>query len=212
MIEHSWESVAGQVPYSVAVVEGGVLSPPQLTQWGGDIDAPSSVTLLYQLEDVQITTYRDPPWGDLSPWNGLQSFVESSFGFAWEARTLNPPHPEELHVEKALRGTPRATDGPISETFSTLSKEEIHQREESRQKAMVGVQTRICNLPIGRSKVQVTTVGDGNLWSAGFDTMVKGCRVIALLSGGTVAVESLELEIVANLLDYVRSRSEDATA
>lgn len=90
--QQGWEVAAGGVGFPVAAVANGVTDPPRLTQWGGEGDAPSSVTLRYEKDEVQVTTYPEIMWGGelVEIGKDLSAFIESSFGFAWEARESAP--------------------------------------------------------------------------------------------------------------------------
>lgn len=60
-------------------------------------------------------------------------------------------------------------------------------------------------LPLAGSLVQATGFGDTDLWSAGFETAWEGGLLAVLLSGREIAVDSLKLELVDDLVAHLVS-------
>jgi hypothetical protein len=204
--QQGWEIAAGGVGFPVAAVANGVTDAPRLTQWGGETDAPNSVTLSHEKDDVQVTTYPEIMWGgELAEiWKDLSAFVESSFGFAWEARESTPLDFEDLEV---LETTWTRTENGYLESwvYESPSEEEANERRARRERAASEADHRVVELPLAGSLVQATVVGGTDIWSAGFETAWKGGPLVVLLSGRAIAVDSLKLELVDDLLAHLRS-------
>jgi len=202
-----WEVAAGAVGFPVAAVASGVTDPPRLTQWGGEADdAPGSVTLSHEKDDVQVTTYPEIMWGDelAGTWKDLSDFVESSFGFAWEARESAPLDFEGLEVMETT--WTRTETGYLEfRVYEPRPEEEINEIRATRERAASEARHRVVGLRLAGSLVQAAVVGDTDMWSAGFETVWERGPLVVLLSGGAIAVESLQLELVDDLLAYLRS-------
>jgi hypothetical protein len=64
---------------------------------------------------------------------------------------------------------------------------------------------RVFELPLSGSLMQATVVGASDIWSAGFETTWKGGPLAILLSGRSIAVDSLGLELIDDLLGHLQS-------
>ncbi|MDX6622397.1 MAG: hypothetical protein QOE75_329 [Solirubrobacterales bacterium] len=204
--QQGWEIAAGGVGFPVAVVADGVTDPPRLTQWGGEADAPCSVTLSHEKDDVQVTTYPEIMWGaELAEiWKDLSAFVESSFGFAWEARESAPLDSEGIEV---LETTWTRTENGYLEfrAYEARPEKEIDERRARRERAASEAKHRVVALPLAGSLVQATVVGDTDMWSAGFEASREDGPLVVLLSGRAIAVDSLKLELVDDLMAHLGS-------
>jgi hypothetical protein len=200
----TWESAAAGVEFPVAVVAAGVAKSPRLTQWGGDTDAPNSVTLSHGKDDLQISTYPEIMWGDEEIWEDLAAFVENSFGSAWDARESGPLDFEGLEVEETT--WTRTENGYLEfRLYESPPEETIKEEEARRKRAASEAEHRVVALPLGDSLVQATVVGEAGIWSAGFETTWDDGPLVVLLSGGGAAVDSLKLDLVDDLLAHLHS-------
>jgi hypothetical protein len=173
--QQEWELVARNIGFPVAVVANGVTDLPRISQSGGDLRSLKSVTVSYDRDGVQVTTYREVMWGGelAEVWRDLLAFVESSYGYSWEAWGSKP-------------------------------QDEDHATQARRQRAATMAEHRVVELPLSGSPVQATVVGASDIWSAGFETAWKGRPLVVLLSGRSIAVDSLGLELVDDLLGHLQ--------
>jgi hypothetical protein len=207
-VVQAWAAAAAGVEFPVAVVVDGVADPPRLTQWSGETEAPNSVTLRYQKDDVQITTYPEIMWGGdlIEIWKDLKAFVESSFGSAWEARESGPLDFEGLEVEET---TWTRTEKGYTElkVYESPPEKEMAEMRSRRKQAAAEAKHRVIDLSLGGSFVETIVVGEADMWSAGFETTWDDGPLVVLLTGGAVAVDSLKLELVDDLLAYLQARA-----
>lgn len=84
-----------------------------------------------------------------------------------------------------------------------VDEEEIRRREQAASEA----EHRVLELPLGSSLVQAEVVGGSDIWSAGFETVVSNAPLVALLNGEDISPESLKLELVDDLLAFLRPDS-----
>lgn len=203
MVKYGWERAAAGVRFPVVVLAEGVVSFPRLTQWGGADSAPSSVTLSYENENVQLTTYQDQMWGDLSPWTDLTAFVEDSFGFVWESENLvEPPNSTDVRVQ----GADISTSADVScRTFHPLPEEVGLEGKTKRNQAAMDADHRRIELPCGDSGEETLVVGEADKWAAGLQITVEKTPLCVLLMGGNVSIDSLKLGIVDDLLRHLRA-------
>lgn len=173
--QKDWELVARNIGFPVAVVASGVSDPPRISQSGGDLRSPKSVTLSYDRTGVQVTTYCEVMWGgELTEiWSDLSAFVESSYGYLWEA-------------------------------WGSAPKDGNNEDPSRRQRAASMAGHRVVELPLSGSLVQATVVGASDIWSAGFETAWQGGPLAVLLSGRSIAVDSLGLELIDDLLGHLQ--------
>ena len=197
-----WEIAAASVEYPVITVAEGVIDRPRLSQWGGgEPDAPASVTLSYDSDDLQITTYSEVMWGEREPWSDIWDLVESSFGSWWEGTEM-PLEYERLTVAEATK-TPTEKGHSIFTTYESLPADQEKDRRLQRREAVTGAKHRETQLVLGDSSVQAAVVGESNYWVTGFETTSSDAPVVGLLCGTDASPDSLRLGLVTNLLEYL---------
>lgn len=135
-------------------------------------------------------------------WKDLSAFVESSFGFAWEARETAPLDFEGLEVQETT--WTRTENGYLEfRSYESRPEKEIDERRARRELAAAEAEHRVIALPLAGSLVQATVVGDTDMWSAGFEAARKDGPLVVLLSGRAIAVDSLKLELVDDLAAHL---------
>jgi hypothetical protein len=160
------------------------------------------VTLEYGCGGMQVTTYPERLWGTGEVWGNLADFVESSYGFAWEARDAPPLNFEGREVLETTR-TPTENGFLEFTSYAPLPEEEQAERRSRRERAASEAEHRVIELPLEDSLVQVQVVGGNDLWEAGFEALVGGAPLVVLLSGADIPPESLKLKLVDDLLTYL---------
>ncbi len=203
-----WEIAARDVEFPVVAVREGVDELPRLSQWGGDpAYPPSSVTLEYGLGGLQVTTYPAPMWGEKELWKDLLGFVEHGYGSRWWTRNGPPLDFEGLEVAETTR-TP-TENGYIELNIYEgvpVDEDEISRRKQAASEA----EHRMIELALGDLLVQAQVVGGNDLWEAGFETLVDGAPLVALLGGTDIPPESLKVELVEDLWAFLRRSNRDS--
>jgi len=70
--------VLEHIHFPVARISRGAQSHGRITGWGGETTSPRSITLAYEEDHIQVTTYPEIVWGEMTPWANLGEFVSSS--------------------------------------------------------------------------------------------------------------------------------------
>lgn len=203
MADGAWKAIAAGASFPIAVATEGPSDSPRLCGWGGETGAPDSVTLRYESENLQITTYREAPWRNESipVWGDPAAFVEQQYGVMWAADELGMPSLEGRRVLETTK-TPTNEGHLLFEVYESLPQGQVEARLEQQKRAAAEAPHRLVELPLGETAVAVTAVGDGDLWQAGFETEEDPPIGVAL-SGGAIPLESLKLELVDDLSPFL---------
>jgi hypothetical protein len=195
------EIAAAGVRFPAATIVAGVSGKPTIGGWGGETEAPRSITLAYEPEGVSVTSYCEPMWGGgLSGiWPDLRTFVESSYANHRRARDSPPldfsdKEPYETTFTRTAKGYTEFSvyEGPPEEEVRRNRKVWTDKAEEAEHREV--------ELPLGSTRVEATVVGEPDLWAAGFSTPCDGGLLVALISGGRVEVDALALEAADDLV------------
>lgn len=71
-------SVLEHIQVPVARISKGAQSHGRITQWCGETARPRSITLAYEKDHIQVTSYPENVWGEITPCANLGEFVSSS--------------------------------------------------------------------------------------------------------------------------------------
>lgn len=161
------------------------------------------MTLRYESVDVQITTYREPPWRDemVPIWKDLAAFVEQQYGGSWAANKFGMPSFEGRRVVETTK-VPTDEGHLFVEIYEPLPQDQVNARLDQEKLAAAEAPHRVVELPLGEATVTVTVVGEGDLWEAGFEA-AEDPPVVVSLSGGAIAPEALKLELVEDVLPFL---------
>lgn len=199
-----------------AIVGAGGAGPAQVEQWSGKTEAPDSLTVFYEAGDIRVTTY-SLRWSEDTSAMLLEDgeevvnwWVETSYGSAWWSR-----QPEALDFSglEIIETTFVKTEQGYLETsmHESLPKDEEERRRLARKGVARNAQHRVVSLPLGDSFVDAMVVGGGDMWAAGFEMPPDSIPLSVLVSGGSVSVDALRLELVDDLLAHLDQTQAEAS-
>jgi hypothetical protein len=202
-MKQPWEVAAAAVAYPVVTVVDSLADRPHLSHWVGEPEAPTSVTVRYERDGLQVTSYSQRLWGSDKIWDDLWGVVESTFGSWWSATELQLNF-DELTVDETMK-TPTESGHAVFTTYKPLSSKQEDEMRLKRERAASDADHREVEIEVNGSPVPAKLVSERRFWAAGFETSFNGAPVVGLLNAEGTPPESLRLRLVANLLTYLRA-------
>ncbi|HVO54686.1 MAG TPA: hypothetical protein VMT37_09750 [Solirubrobacterales bacterium] len=199
------EVAAAGVRFPVAIVVAGAVGPARVQQWGGKTESPDSLTIFYEAEEIQVTTcpirLSEDEFADLIA-EEVGDWVERSYAWSWWAQQQEALDFTGLDI---VETTFVKTEKGYLETrmYESLPAEEEERQRLARKEAASNAEHRVVALALGSLTVDATVVGGSEMWSAGFETPPGEVPLSVLLSGGSVPVDTLKMELVADLVTYL---------
>jgi hypothetical protein len=199
-----------------AIAAGGVAGPAQVEQWFGETESPDSLTVVYGAADISVTTYSLRWSEDVSAMlleegeEVVNRWVETCYGSAW---WLRQPEAFDLdHLKEAETRLVETRNGYFETSeYGAAAEAEEERRRMAREESARDANHRVVSIPFGDSLVDATVVGDGEMWSAGFEMPPDSIPLSVLVRGGSVPVDTLRLELVDDLLAYLdRTQAESS--
>jgi hypothetical protein len=120
----------------------------------------------------------------------------ASARFARQPEAFDLDHLRE--VETILVSTPKGYVETSS--LGPAAQDGEEKRRLAREEAARDAEHRVVSLPLGDSSLDATVIGGAEMWSAGFEMPPDPIPLSVLLSGGSVPVDALRLELVDDLL------------